>query len=240
MKKNYILKVVFTFLILSTMLTHAQTYNLNSSGTGICSNPGIDADFICAYDGSSAVSLGVFTDTNTLGAELSAMSLVIYGACSGNVEFFINGTSIYTGVASGLGCSCQAISTDPNLPQYYTVTMTPAIVTAYVVGGDNTLSVSVSGSQCFYGADVTVATGGALSVDDFEFNDIKVYPNPTSNIITVTGLIKTESYRIYNVLGGEIKNGLIGNNEEIDIENFSLGFYILEFENGKAMRILKE
>jgi hypothetical protein len=59
------------------------------------------------------------------------MNLTIYGACSGDVEFFINGTSVTTGTATGLSCSCQSIASDPNLPQSYSVTITPTIVAAY-------------------------------------------------------------------------------------------------------------
>tara|TARA_B110000285_G_C15104810_1_gene607310 strand:+ start:150 stop:875 length:726 start_codon:yes stop_codon:yes gene_type:complete len=241
MKKIYF-KTILIFCILLTSLSQAQTYNIDTTGQ-TCPNSGIDATFACAIDGQPAVDLGSFTDTNTSGLEVSSISLTIYGACSGDVEFFINGTSIATGTATGLSCSCQSIASDPNIPQNYTVTMTPAIIAAYVIGGSNTLSVSASnsaaGAQCFYGADVMVTTA-TLGVDDVKFNSIKTYPNPASDFITISGLKNKENFRVYDVLGTEILRGVIIDNGEILIKNFSNGLYFLKFDNGNTIKFLKE
>jgi len=164
--------MVLGLLVFGLADIQAQTYNINSSGTGNCgSNPGIDANFICAVDGATA-TLGVFTDTNTPGFVLTSMNLVIYGACAGDVAFSLNGTPIVSGTAPvGLTCTCQSIASDPDIPQNYSVTVTPAIQAAFVVGGNNTLSVTGSnsavGTQCFYGADVTLnATPGGGGATD--------------------------------------------------------------------------
>ncbi len=241
--KQFYLKSILTLCFLSTSFLQAQTYNINTSGGGTCVNSGIDATFDCATDGAPAINLGSFTDTNSSGVELSTMNLTIYGACSGDVEFFINGTSISTGTATGLSCSCQSISSDPNIPQNYTVIVTPAIVAAYLIGGNNTLSVSTSNSafgvQCFYGADVTVTTA-TLWNEDFDFNTLKIYPNPANDFITISGLKNEENYRIFNVLGTEILKGTILDSGKIEIQNFSKGLYFLEFDNGYTIKIIKE
>lgn len=242
MKQLYF-KTILAFCFLSTIFLQAQTYNINTSGGGTCENSGIDASYDCAIDGQPAINLGSFTDTNSSGVELSTMNITIYGACSGDVEFFINGTSISTGTATGLICQCQSIASDPNIPQNYTVTVTPAIVAAYLIGGNNTLSVSSSnsaaGAQCFYGADVTVTTT-TLGNEDFDFNTLKIYPNPASEFITISGLKNQKDYRLYNVLGTEILKGTILNNGKIEIQNFSKGLYFLEFDNGYTIKIIKE
>lgn len=242
MKQIYFLIIIFTISILSTMSSQAQTYSLDFSGNGTCENPGIDATYICLNDGGSGIDLGSFTDTNVSGTKISTMSLVIYGACSGDVEFFINGTSVVTGTASGLSCSCQSISSDPNIPQNYEVTLTPAILAAYAIGGNNTLSVMTTNSitfQCFYGADIVV-NSGTLDVENFGLNVINVYPNPTSDFITITGLKNSESYKIYDALGTEILGGIISDNEKIDIKNYSIGLYFFKFENGNTIKFIKE
>lgn len=144
---------------------------------------------------------------------------------------------------TGLTCSCQSIASDPNLPQNYTVTVTPVIIAAYVIGGNNTLSVSTSNSafgvQCFYGADVTVTTA-TLGNEDFDLNSLKVYPNPANDFITLSGLKKEENYRIFNVLGTEILKGTILDSGKIEIQNFSKGLYFLEFDNGYTIKFIKE
>ncbi|KAA1243910.1 T9SS type A sorting domain-containing protein [Aquimarina sp. RZ0] len=169
MKQSYSFQILIYVFLLS-FKAFSQTYTIdttnNSGSGGTCPNSGIDATFDCVLDGNPALELGSFIDTNPSGAALQSMSLLIYGACSGNVEFFLNGVSIVTGTATGLSCSCQSISGDPNIPQSYSVTITPAIAAAFTSGGTNTLSVSVTnsafGTQCFYGADVTVDAGAAF------------------------------------------------------------------------------
>lgn len=245
--KQFYFKTILAFCFLLTSFSQAQTYNINTAANpdfgGTCGNSGIDATYNCANDGGAQMDFGIFTDTNSVGMEISTMELVIYGACSGDVEFFINGTSLVTGTATGLSCSCQSISSDPNLPQNYTVTMTPAIIAAYVIGGSNTLSVSVNNSangvQCFYGADVTVTTA-TLGVEDVILNSVKIYPNPASDFITISGLKNRENFRVYDVLGTEIIKGKIIDNGEIAIKNFSNGIYFLKFDNGNTIKFIKE
>ncbi|SDS31146.1 Por secretion system C-terminal sorting domain-containing protein [Formosa sp. Hel1_31_208] len=243
MKQIYVLKSMFTFLILSSMLSQAQTYNLDTSGFNTCPNPGIDATFNCSFDGDPAMDFGTFMDTNTAGMELSTMSLVIYDACDGDFEIFLNGVSVITGNSTGTGCSCEAISANANITINLTVTITPAIIAAYVIGGNNTLSVTTSnsaaGAQCFYGADVTVTTS-ALGVEEFDFDAITVYPNPTKDFIMISGLIQTTNYTIYNVLGSVVNAGSISNNENIDIRNFSNGLYFLKLANTQTVKFIKE
>lgn len=168
MKRIHILSGIL--LLAFFQLANAQTYNINTAANpavgGICpSNVGIDNTYDCAFDGQPAIDLGTFTDTNPNGSTLLTMDLVVYGACSGDVTFFLNGTQITTGTATGLSCACQSIASDPAIPQNYTVTVTPAMQAAFVAGGANTLSVaannSTSGAQCFYGADVTLTAAAA-------------------------------------------------------------------------------
>lgn len=171
MKQVYIL-LGFVFL-LSFQVAQAQTYNLNTAANpavgGVCgANTGIDNTYDCAFDGQPPITIGSFTDTNAGGSTLNTMDLVTYGACSGDVTFFLNGVQISSGTASGLSCACQSIASDPAIPQSYSVTVTPAIQSAFVAGGVNTLTVaganSAAGAQCFYGADVTLTAGPAAAV----------------------------------------------------------------------------
>ena len=118
----------------------SATYNINTATNpavgGVCpGNSGIDNTYDCAFDGQPPINIGTFTDASPTGSILNSMDLVVYGACSGDVQFYLNGVPIASGTASGLSCSCQSIASDPNIPQNYSVTMTPAIQAAFVVGG---------------------------------------------------------------------------------------------------------
>jgi len=85
------------------------------------------------------------------------------------------------------------------------------------------------------------STDQSLSTNELELkNSIKLFPNPSSEFIKVSGLTENQKYTIYNILGAEIKNGLISNNEQIDISNFTKGMYFLKFKDGITLKFLKE
>lgn len=85
-------------------------------------------------------------------------------------------------------------------------------------------------------------TSTTLSTNDFQLSDrsIKIYPNPASNFIKISGLTKEVSYSIYNILGSGISKGKISNNEKLDIQQLSQGLYLLKFENGNTIKLIKE
>lgn len=80
-----------------------------------------------------------------------------------------------------------------------------------------------------------------LNINEFIVtNKIKLYPNPISDFIQISGLLQKENYSIYTITGSRILNGNISNQENIDIRNFTKGFYFLKFDNGNTIKFLKE
>jgi len=85
------------------------------------------------------------------------------------------------------------------------------------------------------------STDQALSTNYFSLNNgIKLFPNPSSNFIKASGLKENYNYRIYNILGTEIKKGIISNQENIDIKSFTNGLYFLKLDNGNTIKFIKE
>ncbi|WP_422104360.1 T9SS type A sorting domain-containing protein [Winogradskyella sp.] len=78
-----------------------------------------------------------------------------------------------------------------------------------------------------------------LSSQDFSFDTVNIYPNPSSAYINVSGLTETKRFKIYNSTGLEILTGLLSVNEKIDIRNLTNGLYILKFDNGIATKFIK-
>jgi len=81
-----------------------------------------------------------------------------------------------------------------------------------------------------------------LSTTDFTFNSTKssVYPNPSSEFIKIDGIVGTETFQIYNILGVNVLNGLTENNKEIQIKNLKSGIYIIKTETGKVFKFVKK
>jgi hypothetical protein len=105
-------------------------------------------------------------------------------------------------------------------------------VTSFVITG------ATSTGQYFIDEIVIAAT---LGLEDFNFGkSISISPNPSNSYIQISGLTKTQNYRIFNIIGTEISNGNISNNEKIDTQNLTSGLYLLKFDNGRASKFIKE
>ena len=68
----------------------------------------------------------------------------------------------------------------------------------------------------------------------------KLFPNPSTDYIQVSNLTKANNYIIYNSVGTIISEGTISNAEKIEVKNYSNGIYFLKFENGNALKFIKE
>lgn len=69
---------------------------------------------------------------------------------------------------------------------------------------------------------------------------VKLFPNPTTEYIQISGLKNTENYSIYNINGSEISTGSISNYEKIDVRNYSNGLYFLKFKKGNTIKFMKK
>ncbi len=82
----------------------------------------------------------------------------------------------------------------------------------------------------------------ALSVNEFNSNGFSVYPNPTSNTLTIVGKDFFESITVYDINGRMLKTvGLPDPKTEfqIDVEDLSNGIYFIEIQTGSAKSIQK-
>jgi photosystem II stability/assembly factor-like uncharacterized protein len=74
--------------------------------------------------------------------------------------------------------------------------------------------------------------GGLMSAEYMEMEKIQIYPNPTSDYITIKTDHKIDSYTIYDVTGKKIIQTA---ENTIDLSTFTNGVYILTFElDGKT------
>jgi len=80
-----------------------------------------------------------------------------------------------------------------------------------------------------------------LSVKDHNsISQIKLFPNPASNTLQVSGLTTTEDYSIYNILGIEVSKGMITTNEKVNIQNLNSGIYFIKINNRNAKKFIKK
>ena len=82
--------------------------------------------------------------------------------------------------------------------------------------------------------------GGSLSTTDFEFNAIKIYPNPAKIILNINlpEHIRAEEIRLFDVLGKQVGQFQLQKNNKIDVSHLNDGVYFLKFENGLIKKII--
>jgi hypothetical protein len=106
-----------------------------------------------------------------------------------------------------------------------------------------TLNVSAPGVPGDYAAAPIWQSFGTITLgtNSYQSNsNIKVYPNPANGYVTISGLVDTVNYSVYNVLGAEIRTGSTTSDQKIDIQNLSKGTYFIKLENKNTIKFIKD
>ncbi|MFD1614660.1 choice-of-anchor D domain-containing protein [Gelatiniphilus marinus] len=84
---------------------------------------------------------------------------------------------------------------------------------------------------------------GALSLDEAlnkKSDAIKIYPNPTTDYISINGLKKSSTFSIFNVLGTEVLKGLVSPEGNIDVKNLKIGLYFMKIYGSNTVKFIKK
>jgi len=103
------------------------------------------------------------------------------------------------------------------------------------------ITITSSNNNVLFGFD-NIISDFTLSTQEFNTSKSKliIFPNPSTDYLQISGLTKIEKYKVYSILGTEISNGIISNNEKINVQNLTNGFYLLKVGNGKMLKFLKK
>lgn len=123
----------------------------------------------------------------------------------------------------------------------------------YILGGGfggqltiNGTTLSNAGTQTdFFIAKFATSVCSPLSNEEFNLNEIKVYPNPVKDNLYWQGETGWTSYEVYSVLGQKVAEGkVLSGQNQINISHLTKGIYVLQCSdasgNVKAFKIAKE
>ena len=83
-----------------------------------------------------------------------------------------------------------------------------------------------------------------LSNDSFNLTKVKLYPNPTSNILNIEAAANVQNVVIYNVLGQEVMNKQTnGTSVSLDVSGLNAGIYVVKTTidgNESSTKFIKE
>jgi hypothetical protein len=91
-------------------------------------------------------------------------------------------------------------------------------------------------SNCIFSdtLTLTVQIGPAASIEQSNASSFNIFPNPTQNVLSVTGLDAAENhaFQIFDVAGRPVFMGkLQGTQSSIDVSSLSAGIYVLHINN---------
>jgi hypothetical protein len=92
----------------------------------------------------------------------------------------------------------------------------------------------------YYGSLNIVDTSTQSNIDVNSKAKLKTYPNPSTNYISLSGLMETKNYIIYNMTGKELARGSVSYNNKIDVRFLANGVYLLKLDDFEIIRFVKE
>lgn len=111
-------------------------------------------------------------------------------------------------------------------------------------GSDNSnenideLIISSTNNADYLALDAFVWDVEVLSTTSFDDVNVRVYPNPASTYIKISGLNKEENFIIYNILGSKVIQGSIARESNIDVSSLPSGLYFLKHSNGNPIKFI--
>ncbi|WP_299681257.1 T9SS type A sorting domain-containing protein [uncultured Dokdonia sp.] len=95
--------------------------------------------------------------------------------------------------------------------------------------------------ECVTIATFEIIADPELSIDDERLSSVKVYPNPSSSVITVENIDLDATITIYDTLGRTVLS-VVNNNTtsySMDVHTLTNGVYFMEIDNRKPIQFIK-
>ena len=94
--------------------------------------------------------------------------------------------------------------------------------------------------ELMYVDDVSLIFASTLSISKEELMSFSIYPNPATDLISISGVDNIKSIKVYSILGSLEKE--VFNTNQIDISELSSGIHIIKVDNGTifSKKIIKQ
>ena len=92
--------------------------------------------------------------------------------------------------------------------------------------------------ELMYIDDVSLIFASTLSISEEELMSISIYPNPATDLISISGVDNIKSIKVYSILGSLEKE--VFNTNQIDISELSSGIHLIKVDNGTGTAFTKK
>ena len=125
----------------------------------------------------------------------------------------------------------------------YEYNLNTMAVSTLVTGTGNPVGIDYYNSNLYMtdqGSGAILSTNATpLATETMVKNTIAIYPNPTTDFISITNLQEATTYEIYSVDGKQVLAGTIAPDAKIDVQTLAQGMYVVKTANGATQRIVK-
>jgi hypothetical protein len=213
-------------------LDEATCNGTNTNGTNLgATDSGVEAAACFEYGEndvwfSFTVPSNVATvdiSTDFLGGTLVDTEIALYaGGCDGLIELACDQDGGETILTNGSSYNSLITNTDVTVGDTYYVR----------VSG---FSEDDAGTFC-----LKVSTNQLLANDNFSFESLKLYPNPTKNTLNVSYNQEISNVEVYNLVGQRVANLTPNANEgQLDMSNLASGAYFVKVTSNNATKTVK-
>lgn len=109
------------------------------------------------------------------------------------------------------------------------------LVTA-IDNGEVTIRATSVEDETIFGEITLLISGQGLSINDEDFTQLNIYPNPTKGLLNISSDLSVKSIEVFEIGGKKV---LKSGNKKLDLSALSNATYILkiEFENGRMQTV---
>lgn len=193
-----------------------------------------------APSGGILLSTGTSFTTPVISNSTTYYVEVTNGSCTSSrvaVTASINPIAAPTGFANQTFCAGETVGlilvNGSNIIWYDAPTGGNVIPneTALVSGTTYYASQTITTCESLTRLAVTMTLGGCLGIDDFEKNNIKIYPNPTRDIVNIESTKQIKNVEVVNMIGQVLYVKEFNSIQDfIDLSNLPTATYILRIK----------
>ena len=206
----------------------------------------VDGGGVWSGTGITNAATGTF-DPSAAGAGTHTITYTISGACGDvdSIDIIVTEPTVTFGTLDTLCDYNPAITLSQGTPAGGTYSGTGVSGTSFdpaVAGlGTHTITYNYTdGTGCSASATSNIVVDACAKVDELDLNSISIYPNPASEIITLTSSAKIVEVRILDLSGKELGSY---NSNVISVDHLSNGTYVLSIQTEQgsiSKRFIKE
>ena len=211
----------------NTALGNLVCYGNNLTTLDVTQNPNLNI-FVCRKNDLTSLDLTNNTSLNVLVCDSNDLTLLDVSASSGITTLNCSDNSLTSLVLFNIDPTTSSLDATSN-PDLLCIEVDD--ITLAQANWTNIDPVASFSTNCNLTTEIN---------ENSKLNNLIVFPNPSSNKITISGLKGLQQLEILDVTGKIVINLTVSNNQNINIESLPKGLYFVRISNNLPLKFIKQ